>query len=174
MLKFSTSAGLSAEVGFCGITNCTGVLDFTLKNLALEKVPPRCLVQANPLKIHVHINDFFLNIFQHNLSVIKPNKVSAHFSLIPYGTLVRVIDYTKINAALAHTCPYTWVAWLQIKKQLWIRNGMHSEGVPLGSDVIPILVAAQYYRMRQFRELLPLRRSKVTTSLCIPLLKMRP
>ena len=40
-----------------------------------------------------------------------------------------------------------------------IKCGMHNEGIPLAldSDVISILVAAQCYGMRKFREFLPLR-----------------
>ena len=40
--------------------------------------------------------------------------------------------------------------------------------VPLGLNVIPILVAAQCYLMRKSPELLPLRRNGLITSLCIP------
>ena len=46
-------------------------------------------------------------------------------------------------------------------------GGIHNEDVPLDSIVIPILVAAQCYWMRNFLEFLPLCRNKLTTSLCI-------
>ena len=39
------------------------------------------------------------------------------------------------------------------------RGGMRNQDVALGSNATPILVAAQRYWMRTFRELLPLRRN---------------
>ena len=39
------------------------------------------------------------------------------------------------------------------------RGGMHNEGVPLHSNVMLILVAAQCYWMRKIREFPPLRRN---------------
>ena len=47
------------------------------------------------------------------------------------------------------------------------RENMHNEVVPLSSNVIPLLVAAQCYRMRKFRKSLTAMQ-KLTTSLCIP------
>ena len=53
-----------------------------------------------------------------------------------------------------------------LKKKM-ARGGMHNEGIPLGSKVIPILVAAPCYWMRKYREFLRLRRNWLTTTLCI-------
>ena len=47
----------------------------------------------------------------------------------------------------------------QILRRWKTRRGMHNEDLPLGSNVTPILVAAQCYWKRKFREFLPLRRN---------------
>ena len=55
----------------------------------------------------------------------------------------------------------------KIASEYQTRGGMHNEGVPLHSNVMPILVAAQCYWMRKIWEFPPLRRNEFTPSLCM-------